>query len=97
MRIGDENWRVLVSFFPAGWQRIALQSGAVERLRGFPLIDVLLRMLLLHVARGYSLYSAYGYRSGLRSSFPARPICLRLLALECLTTLADGMTYFALC
>ena len=31
------------------------QSGAVQRLRGFPSPDVLLRMLLLHVARGYSL------------------------------------------
>ena len=33
-----------------GWQ-----SGAVERLRGFPSPDVLLRMLMLHVVRGYSL------------------------------------------
>jgi hypothetical protein len=34
---------------------MAWQSGAVERLRGFPSPDVLLRMLLLHVGRGYSL------------------------------------------
>ena len=34
---------------------MAWQSGAVERLRGFPSPDVLLRMLMLHVARGYSL------------------------------------------
>jgi hypothetical protein len=34
---------------------MARQSGAVERLRGFPSPDVLLRMLMLHVARGYSL------------------------------------------
>ncbi len=34
---------------------MAWQSGAVERLRGFPSPDLLLRMLLLHVARGYSL------------------------------------------
>jgi len=32
---------------------MAWQSGAVERLRGFPSPDVLLRMLMLHVARGY--------------------------------------------
>jgi len=31
---------------------MARQSGAVERLRGFPSPDVLLRMLMLHVARG---------------------------------------------
>ena|SRR5579859_1313173 len=34
---------------------MAWQSGAVQRLRGFPSPDVLLRMLMLHVARGYSL------------------------------------------
>ena len=34
---------------------MAWQSGAVERLRGFPSPDVLLRTLMLHVARGYSL------------------------------------------
>src|SRR5271169_1756358 len=34
---------------------MAWQSGAVKRLRGFPSPDVLLRMLVLHVARGYSL------------------------------------------
>jgi hypothetical protein len=55
MRIAEENWKVLASLFPAGWQQAAWQSGAVERLRGFPSPDVLLRMLLLHVARGYSL------------------------------------------
>jgi hypothetical protein len=55
MRIAEENWNVLVSLFPAGWQQMARQSGAVERLRSFQSPDVLLRMLLLHVARGYSL------------------------------------------
>ena len=34
---------------------MAWQSGAVQRLRGFPSPDVLLRTLLLHVGRGYSL------------------------------------------
>src|SRR5712691_1109141 len=55
MRMSEENWRVLVSLFPAGWQQMAFQSGAIERLRGFPSPDLLLRTLLLHVARGYSL------------------------------------------
>src|SRR6266566_241285 len=55
MRIAEENWKVLASLFPAGWQQMAWQSGAVERLRGFSSPDVLLRMLMLHVARGYSL------------------------------------------
>jgi len=47
-----EGARLIAS---AGWQQMAWQSGAVERLRGFPSPDVLLRTLLLHVARGYSL------------------------------------------
>src|SRR5882762_3081557 len=56
MRIAEENWKVLASLFPAGWQQMAWQSGAFDRLRGFSSPDVLLRMLLLlHVARGYSL------------------------------------------
>jgi hypothetical protein len=53
MRIDEENWRALASLFPAGWQQMAWQSGAFDRLRGLSSPDVLLRMLLLHVARGY--------------------------------------------
>lgn len=34
---------------------MAWRSGAVERLRRFPSIDLLLRTLMLHVARGHSL------------------------------------------
>jgi hypothetical protein len=55
MRMAEENWKVLASLFPVRWRQMAWQSGAVERLRGFPSPDVRLRMLLLHVARGYSL------------------------------------------
>jgi hypothetical protein len=55
MRIVEENWRVLSSLLPKGWQQMAWRSGAFERLRGFSSPDVLLRTLLLHVAQGYSL------------------------------------------
>jgi hypothetical protein len=55
MHMTEEDWKVLTSLLPTGWQQMASQSGAIERLRGFPSPDVLLRMLLLHVARGYSL------------------------------------------
>jgi hypothetical protein len=51
MRIVEENWKVVASLFPAGWQQMAWQSGAVERLRRFPSPEVLSRMLMLHVAR----------------------------------------------
>jgi Transposase DDE domain len=55
MRIAEENWKVLASLFPAGWRQMAWHSGAVARLRRFPSPDALLRMLMLHVAQGYSL------------------------------------------
>jgi hypothetical protein len=55
MLIAEEDWKVLASLFPAGWQQMAWQSGAVVRLRRFPSPDVLLRTLMLHVAWGYSL------------------------------------------
>jgi hypothetical protein len=55
MTIADDNWSVMASLFPPGWQEMALQSGAFLRLREFSSPEVLLRTLLLHVARGYSL------------------------------------------
>lgn len=51
----DEDWQLLVSLLPPGWQQDAVLSGAVERLRGFTSTSSLLRTLLLHVAGGYSL------------------------------------------
>jgi hypothetical protein len=30
MRIAEENWKVLVSLFHAGWQQMAWRSGAVQ-------------------------------------------------------------------
>jgi hypothetical protein len=55
MTITEENWSALASLFPTGWQEMALQSRAFRRLREFPSPAVLLRTLLLHVGRGYSL------------------------------------------
>jgi len=37
------------------WRQMAWETGAVRRLRGFSSPDTLLRTLMLHVARGYSL------------------------------------------
>jgi hypothetical protein len=51
----DEDWRVLASLFPEGWQEQAKQTGAIERQRGITAPEALLRLFLLHVARGYSL------------------------------------------
>src|ERR1700676_746604 len=51
----EEDWQVLLSLFPAGWERQAKETGAMERQRGITIPETLLRLFLLHVARGYSL------------------------------------------
>jgi hypothetical protein len=51
----DENWQVLMTLLPEGWQGDAFASGAVGRLRGFDNVADLLRTLLMHVGNGYSL------------------------------------------
>jgi hypothetical protein len=51
----DEDWPLLVGLLPPNWEQAAVLSGASERLRGFPSISDLLRTLLLHVGKGYSL------------------------------------------
>jgi hypothetical protein len=51
----DENWNLLASLLPFGWEERAVLSGASERLRGFSTTSNLLRTLLLHVGKGYSL------------------------------------------
>jgi Transposase DDE domain len=51
----EEDWQVLASLFPKGWDQQAKETGAMERQRGITAPDTLLRLFLLHVARGYSL------------------------------------------
>jgi hypothetical protein len=51
----EEDWAVLLSLFPEGWERQAKETGAMERQRGITIPETLLRLFLLHVARGYSL------------------------------------------
>jgi hypothetical protein len=50
-----ENWAVLCSFLPKGWEEMARRTGALRRSRGVPDGPSLLRLLLLHVANGFSL------------------------------------------
>jgi hypothetical protein len=52
MHIVEENWKVLASLFPTGGAANGVVVRCVERLRRFPSPDVLLRMLMLHVAHG---------------------------------------------
>jgi hypothetical protein len=51
----DEDWGVLRSLFPSGRGEQARTAGAIEHGRGITAPDVLLRLFLLHVGRGYSL------------------------------------------
>jgi hypothetical protein len=51
----DEDWELVLDLLPFGWEQEAVLSGASERLRGFRSIADLLRTLLLHVGKGYSL------------------------------------------
>jgi len=50
-----EDWDLLAAQLPSGWEQQAVLSGASERLRGFSTTSNLLRTLLLHVGKGYSL------------------------------------------
>ena len=54
--IGEQNWQTLLSLFPSNWQELAVETGASRRLRGVRSVEALLRTLLLHLARGYSLH-----------------------------------------
>ena len=57
--ITDEEWEVLAGLLPKGWRGLARETGAIRRARGAVADpDVLLRVLLLHVAGGLSLRSA---------------------------------------
>jgi len=55
MQLLDEDWELVLDLLPFGWEQEAVLSGASERLRGFRSIADLLRTLLLHVGKGYSL------------------------------------------
>ena len=51
----EDEWEVLQSFMPHGWLEEAKKKGALVRSRKFAGGDVLLRILLIHLADGCSL------------------------------------------
>jgi hypothetical protein len=53
--IALDDWGVVKGMFPADWEQLGRNSGAVRRLRGFPSMESLLRTLLVHVGCGWSL------------------------------------------
>ena len=53
--LATENWPILCTFLPKGWKEMARETGALRRARDIPDAESLLRLLLMHVANGYSL------------------------------------------
>lgn len=53
--LSAENWPILCAFLPKGWREMARSTGALQRARDIPDAESLLRLLLMHVANGYSL------------------------------------------
>lgn len=51
----DEDWPLLLSFFPDGWRDMALDTGALKGLRKDKSPENLLRTLLIHFGCGHSL------------------------------------------
>ena len=51
----QEDWKLLVSFLPANWQDLAVETGALKGLRKNKSAENLLRVLLLHLGCGHSL------------------------------------------
>jgi hypothetical protein len=50
-----DDWEVLCSFLPSGWEQKARECGALTRARGVSDPRALLRVLLIHIASGCSL------------------------------------------
>lgn len=50
-----DEWPIVRDLLPEGWEQKARELGAVRRLRGIASVEVLLRILLLHLADGCSL------------------------------------------
>jgi len=63
----DDNWKVLLSFLPNGWEREARNLGAIKRQRKVMTAETLLRLLLIHLADGCSLRetAVRAHKSGL--------------------------------
>ena len=51
----NEDWDLLLSFFPRNWEELAVETGALKGLRKDKSPENLLRTLLLHVGCGHSL------------------------------------------
>ena len=55
LNVMDEDWMLLLSLLPKGWRELARETHALKGLRQDKAEDACLRVLLLHLACGYSL------------------------------------------
>jgi hypothetical protein len=51
----EDNWKFLIQFLPEGWEQKARELGAVTRQRKILSAEILLRILLIHLADGCSM------------------------------------------
>ncbi len=51
----NEDWSILLSFFPDKWEELAVTTNAIKGLRKGKDTENYLRTLLLHLACGYSM------------------------------------------
>ncbi len=50
-----DDWSILLSMFPKDWRSLGESSDATNYMRGFASPEALIRTLLLHIGKGYSL------------------------------------------
>jgi hypothetical protein len=80
--LATENWAILCTFLPKGWKEMARNTGALRRARDIPDAESLLRVLLMHVANGYSLAETAARASQLGMELSAVAVFKRLRASE---------------
>ena len=88
-----DDWNVLSSFLPEGWEQKARDSGALTRARGISGAAALLRVLLIHIANGCSLAetAVRARRMGLGQLNPSAVYKRLRAAEEWLRWMADQM------
>ena len=80
--LANENWPILCTFLPKGWKEMARSTGALRRARDVPDAESLLRLLLMHVANGYSLAETAARAGQLGMELSAVAVFKRLRASE---------------
>jgi Transposase DDE domain len=80
--LATDNWPILLTFLPEGWREMARSTGALRRARDIPDAESLLRLLLMHVANGYSLAETAARARQLGMALSAVAVFKRLRASE---------------